>query len=99
MAARLNMTCDKSRDHAPPHGKALAEAAFYPMKLRIAILRGMRDQADHKDRMVHEDDMDINLESLRAYQSSNAVARTASSIVAGVHKGKDHHPIVARLKF
>ena len=61
MAARLNVTCDGSHDdHTPPHGKALAETTFYPMKLRIEILRGMRDQADHQEGLTHEDISEVN---------------------------------------
>ena len=66
MAARLNRTCDGSHDHVALHGKALSEAAFYPVQLRIAILRGMRDQADHEYRLMSEEDDVVNLESLRA---------------------------------
>ena len=59
----------------------------------------MRDQADHVERLAHEESEDINLESLRAYQSSNAVAQSVSSIIANVHKEENGRPVVAKFKF
>ena len=36
---------------------------------------------------------------MKAYQSFNAVAKTVTYIIAGVHKGQDNRPVVAKFKF
>ena len=46
MAQRLRIRCSGDHEHTPLHGKQLEAAAFYPAKLRLAVLRGMRDTAD-----------------------------------------------------
>ena len=46
MADRLKTKCSGDHPHTALHGKQLEAAAFYPAKLRLAILRGMRDTAD-----------------------------------------------------
>ena len=56
MAQRLSRRCDHSHDHKALHGKDLERAAFYPMKLRLEILRGMRDEADHADTLRPDDE-------------------------------------------
>lgn len=40
------MRCSGDHEHTALHGKQLEAAAFYPARLRLAILRGMRDTAD-----------------------------------------------------
>ena len=43
---RLTAKCSRDHDHLPLQGKNLAEAAFYPQELILAILRGIRDTYD-----------------------------------------------------
>ena len=46
MIARLGKICDRSHVHRHLTGGRCAEAAFYPLPLIRAILRGIRDTAD-----------------------------------------------------
>jgi hypothetical protein len=45
MLKHLGQRCDKSHRHQPLEGGRCADAAFYPLPLIRAILRGMRDTA------------------------------------------------------
>ena len=58
---RLSKRC--SGDHRRQHlvGGRAKQAALYPLPLSVEILRGMRDEADHKQQTLDNDDMDINM--------------------------------------
>ena len=48
MINRLSRRCSRTHTHQQLVSGRAAAAAFYPMKLMLEILRGMRDEADHK---------------------------------------------------
>lgn len=53
MAARLGRRCDKSHSHQHLLGGRAAEAAFYPRRLTLEMLRGIRDTPDAAEQ--HDD--------------------------------------------
>ena len=50
MIKRLSKVCPGDHSHEPLLGGKAAAAAFYPVPLIVAILRGVRDTADAEDR-------------------------------------------------
>ena len=79
MLARLDKKCPKNHKHAALFGKRLAQAAFYPEDLVLAILRGIRDTEDAKDERKHEyDSMDI--EPLMAIASKCSEVRAPTVV-------------------
>ena len=71
MAQQLSARCDGSHSHTPLHGKQLEAAAFYPVKLRLAILRGMRDTAD--------------MEWIKSQDADDQQLKSATSLAGSLH--------------
>ena len=46
MLKRLSLTCPRQHQHQPLEGGRAKNAAFYPLELIEAIVRGMRDTAE-----------------------------------------------------
>ena len=106
MAQRLSTKCDKSHSHVPLLGKNLSEASFYPVQLRLSILRGMRDQADAEDCkkwprpfVQQSDDPELEASTMRASQFQDDISMSIASIVAEAHRRKEEIPRVAKFKF
>ena len=98
MAQRLDIQCDRNHTHIPLNGKNLANASFYPEQLRLAVLRGMRDQADMEDRNEPNIDDERNLAEVRAYQCRSDLAKSVAALCAEAHKMKEELPVVADFK-
>ena len=57
MLQRLSKRCTRTHEHQQLTGGRAEAAAFYPTDLLLAILRGMRDEADAK----HDVDEDVDV--------------------------------------
>ena len=72
MVERLSDKCLWNHDHLPLQGKNLAEAAFYPKGLILAILRSIRDTYDANQRWPVED-VDLWKHTVASVQLANSL--------------------------
>ena len=98
MALRLHHKCYRSHSHVPLRGKNPSEASFYPVELRLSILRGMRDQADSDANDKMDVDSEINVAELKASKFSDDAVMSVATICAEVPRRKEEQPKVAKLK-
>ena len=94
MAARLSKRCKGDHVHKPLNGKALAEAAFYPSGLRLALLRGMRDTLDQDAREL-EESIEVTNSTMMAREPGNATDRSISSLMRREQESKEEKYKVA----
>ena len=80
------------------HGKALAEAAFYPAGLRLALLRGMRDTLDHETRELDES-VDVTTSTMMAREPGNSMDRSISSMMRRDQESKEETYKVADFNY
>ena len=97
MANRLGVRCDGSHEHTALHGKQLEAAAFYPVRLRLAILRGMRDTADAN--APSEYDAEIERATLAAGKSVSSLVNSVECQVRAQHKAQSEPAIKAFFRF
>ena len=63
MLKRLSRRCKGDHHHEHILGGRAKDAALYPLPLIVEILRGMRDEADHKFHVYDSDDATMNMVS------------------------------------
>ena len=101
MAHRLSTRCKGDHQHHALHGKQLEQAAFYPAKLRLQLLRGMRDTSDHDRAKEEETDQDIAL--LKATRScaepNNSFPETVAAAIRREDASKKKPDPVTPFKF
>ena len=84
MLIELGRKCDRSHSHKTLHGKDCEMAAFYPLKLIRAILKGIALQAaEDKLRRQEARDNLRNVQQIKVYAARAPNAKTPISKVLG----------------
>lgn len=88
MNARLSKRCRNDHEHHALNGRNIEQAAFYPVGLRLAILRGIRDTSDHDMRLQEELD-NIGTELIAATRACHQPVNAYPLPVAAAMKQED----------
>ena len=84
----LDKICDRSHKHQHLSGGKAAEAAFYPLPLIRAILKGMRDTADSEAN--HRDNTMEQNEFVNAFaETQGTVPMSASQVYSYISNNSD----------